>query len=231
MPNDTDFLDVRAWVFDLDNTLYPPHCDLFAQIDEKMGTFVAELLGVGMDEARVLQKHYYRTYGTTLRGLMTEHGMDPHAFLDYVHDIDHGPIAENVALAEAVAALPGRKFILTNGTRRHAEQVSTKLGLAHLFDDVFDIVAAEFTPKPQRAPYEAFLNRTGVVARQAAMFEDLARNLTVPHQMGMRTVLVTAAAADPRAAWEQQGAEAGHVDHVTDDLAGFLTCLLETLPA
>lgn len=226
----TNFAEVTEWVFDLDNTLYPPETDLFAQIDVRMAGFISDVLGVGREEARTLQKHYYRTYGTTLRGLMTEHGLDPHAFLDHVHDIDHSAIGENAALAEAIAALPGRKFILTNGTRRHAENVSGRIGIAHLFDDVFDIIAADFTPKPARAPYDAFLKQTGVVATKAVMFEDLARNLEVPHALGMRTVLVTASEGRGlRDGWESEGRDAPHVDAVTDDLAGFLTDVLDAL--
>ena len=224
------FKPVDVWVFDLDNTLYPPKSDLFAQIDARMSSYIAEFLDIAETEAKVLQKHYYRTYGTTLRGLMTEHGLDPHHFLDHVHDIDHSVIAENVALAEAIAALPGRKFILTNGTRRHAENVSARIGITHLFEDVFDIVAAEFTPKPAKAPYDTFINQTGIRADRAAMFEDLARNLEVPHALGMRTVLVTAGeASNLRADWENDGDTAAHVDYVTEDLATFLTDVLGAL--
>jgi putative hydrolase of the HAD superfamily len=230
MPLRALFGTVDAWVFDLDNTLYPPTANLFAQIDDRMGGFIADFLGLPLAEAKAMQKRYYRTYGTTLRGLMTEHGLDPHVFLDHVHDIDHSVISGNAALAEAIAALPGRKFILTNGTRQHAESVSGRIGITHLFDDVFDIVAAEFSPKPARAPYDAFLRRTGVAPAKAAMFEDLARNLLVPHELGMRTVLVAGAGDhDLRADWDRAGGDADHVDVVTDDLAGFLTDVLEAL--
>jgi len=230
-----DFRAVETWIFDLDNTLYPPSSALFSQIDAKMGGFISQYLDVAPDRAREIQKHYYRTYGTTLRGLMIEHGMDPHAFLDHVHDIDHSAIAPNDALAEAIAGLPGQKFIFTNGSRRHAENVSGRLGIAHLFDDMFDIVAADFVPKPDPKPYERFMTVTAADPASSAMFEDLSRNLAVPHQMGMLTVLVTgpeghAGSAD-RAAWETAGKDDEHVAHRTDDLAGFLSDVLLTLAA
>lgn len=232
MPSLTPFAAIRYWVFDLDNTLYPPDRALFSQIDARMAGFIGEFLGLPPERAREVQKRYYRTYGTTLRGLMEEHGLDPHRFLDHVHDIDHSVIAPDAALAEAIEALPGRKYILTNGTRYHAESVSGRLGIAHLFDDVFDIVAAEFAPKPTREPYERFLAATGVEPGRAAMFEDLARNLEVPHALGMRTVLVTSEVADSdRAYWEEAGNDGDHVDHRTSDLASFLGDILASLPA
>lgn len=225
------FHTIRTWIFDLDNTLYPPTTALFSQIDVKMAGFIGEYLDVAPDQAKQLQKHYYQTYGTTLRGLMTEHGMAPHEFLDHVHDIDHSMIEPNAMLTEALAALPGGKFIFTNGTRRHAENVSERLGISHLFDDMFDIVTAEFAPKPARAPYERFFAATGAIPAKSVMFEDLARNLEVPHELGVRTVLVTGGdARGERADWENSGADAAHVDHRTNDLAGFLSDILADLP-
>ena len=221
------FHHIDNWIFDLDNTLYPPTSALFAQIDVKMAGFISEALNVAPDRARELQKHYYKTYGTTLRGLMTEHDMDPHAFLDYVHDIDHSVIEPNAALAEALAALPGRKFIFTNGTNGHAVSVADRLGITHLFDDLFDIVAADFTPKPDRVPYDRFLAQTGISPKTAVMFEDLARNLEIPHQLGMATVLITGGTTRThRASWENAGSGSNHVDHEIDDLTKFLTDIL-----
>lgn len=221
------FHQIESWIFDLDNTLYPPTSALFSQIDAKMAGFISEALNVAPDRARELQKHYYKTYGTTLRGLMTEHAMDPHAFLDFVHDIDHSVIEPDLALAEALAALPGKKFIFTNGTNGHAVSVADRLGITHLFDDLFDIVAADFTPKPDRAPYDRFLAKTGVEPKSAVMFEDLARNLKIPHQLGMATVLITGGATPThRDTWENAGRGSGHVDHEIDDLPDFLTDIL-----
>jgi putative hydrolase of the HAD superfamily len=159
-----------------------------------------------------------------MRGLMAEHGLDPDEFLDYVHQIDHSPLLPNPALGAALEKLPGRKLILTNGTRRHADAVMRRLEIHGHFEDVFDIVAAELEPKPFPQTYDRFLARHGVEPRRAAMFEDLARNLEVPHALGMITVLVVPEKTREvfREGWELEGREAAHVDHVTDDLVGFL---------
>jgi putative hydrolase of the HAD superfamily len=224
-----DFARVETWVFDLDNTLYPHHLNLWHQVDERIRAYVADYLNVAHDEAFRIQKDYYRRYGTTMRGMMAEHGMDPDAFLDYVHQIDHSPLTPNPALGAALERLPGRKLILTNGTRRHADAVVRRLGIHTHFEDVFDIVAAELEPKPQAQTYDRFLARHGVDPRKAAMFEDLARNLAVPHALGMVTVLVVPEKTREvfREGWELEGREAPHVDHVTDDLVGFLEKILE----
>ncbi|HET7023051.1 MAG TPA: pyrimidine 5'-nucleotidase [Xanthobacteraceae bacterium] len=218
------FGHVETWVFDLDNTLYPHHLNLWQQVDERIRDYIARYLKVTAEEAFRLQKDYYKRYGTSMRGLMTEHGMEPDDFLDFVHQIDHSPLTPNAALGAAIEVLPGRKLILTNGTRRHADAVLARLELAGHFDDVFDIVAAELEPKPSPQTYDRFLKAHNVDAARTAMFEDLARNLVVPHALGMTTVLVVPEHTREvfREDWELEGREAPHVDHVTDDLVGFL---------
>jgi putative hydrolase of the HAD superfamily len=215
---------VETWVFDLDNTLYPHHLNLWAQVDERIRDYIADFLHVTHDEAYRLQKDYYRRYGTSMRGLMEEHGLNPDEFLDVVHQIDHSPLTPNPALGAALAQLPGRKLILTNGTRRHAEAVMNRLEIMEHFEDVFDIAAAELEPKPRPLVYDRFLARHRVDPGKAAIFEDLARNLEVPHSLGMTTVLVVPGGTREvlREEWELAGRDAPHVDHVTDDLAGFL---------
>jgi putative hydrolase of the HAD superfamily len=218
------FGHVETWVFDLDNTLYPHHLNLWQQVDERIRDYIARYLKVTAEEAFRLQKDYYKRYGTSMRGLMTEHGMEPDDFLDFVHQIDHSPLTPNAALGAAIEVLPGRKLILTNGTRRHADAVLARLELDRHFDDVFDIVAAELEPKPSPQTYDRFLKAHNVDAARTAMFEDLARNLVVPHALGMTTVLVVPEHTREvfREDWELEGREAPHVDHVTDDLVGFL---------
>ena len=218
------FTHIDTWVFDLDNTLYPHHLNLWQQVDDRIRAFIANYLKVPLDEAFRIQKDYYRRYGTTMRGLMTEHGLDPDDYLDFVHKIDHSPLEPNAELGAALETLPGRKLILTNGTRKHASAVMQRLAIDRHFEDVFDIIAAELEPKPARRTYERFLAQHGVVAATSAMFEDLARNLEVPHALGMTTVLVVPPPdkAIVREGWELAGRDAPHVDHVTDDLAGFL---------
>ena len=218
------FAHVDTWVFDLDNTLYPHHVNLWQQVDERIRDYIASYLKVTHEEAFRLQKDYYKRYGTSMRGLMTVHGMKPDDFLDFVHQIDHSPLTPNAALGAAIERLPGRKLILTNGTRRHADAVLARLKLDRHFDDVFDIVAAELEPKPAPQTYDRFLKLHDIDAAKAAMFEDLARNLAVPHALGMTTVLVVPEHTREvfREGWELEGRDAPHVDHVTDDLVGFL---------
>jgi putative hydrolase of the HAD superfamily len=222
-----DFSRVKTWVFDLDNTLYPHHLNLWQQVDARIRDFIAAYLKVAHEDAFRIQKDFYKRYGTTMRGLMAEHGLEPDQFLDYVHQIDHSPLQPNPALGAALEKLPGRKLILTNGTRRHADAVMRRLEIHGHFEDVFDIVAAELEPKPFRQTYDRFLARHGVDPRRAAMFEDLARNLEVPHALGMITVLVMPEKTREvfREGWELEGREAAHVDHVTDDLVGFLEAI------
>jgi len=221
------FAHVETWVFDLDNTLYPHHLNLWQQVDERIRSYIADFLKVGHDEAFRLQKDYYKRYGTSMRGMMTERGMDPDAYLAFVHQIDHSPLEPNPALGAAIEQLPGRKLILTNGTRKHADAVMRRLEIHEKFEDVFDIVAAELEPKPLPQTYNKFLKLHGVDPACAAMFEDLARNLAVPHSLGMTTVLVVPEGSREvlREEWEMEGRDAAHVDHVTDDLAGFLQSL------
>src|SRR6516165_10484483 len=169
------FGHVETWVFDLDNTLYPHHVNLWQQVDERIRDYIASYLKVTHEEAFRLQKDYYKRYGTSMRGLMTVHGMKPDDFLDFVHQIDHSPLTPNAALGAAIERLPGRKLILTNGTRRHADAVLARLELDHHFDDVFDIVAAELEPKPSPQTYDRFLKLHDIDAAKAAFFENPAR--------------------------------------------------------
>ena len=225
------FAAVETWVFDLDNTLYPHHLNLWQQVDERIRSFIADFLKIPPDEAFRLQKDYYRRYGTTMRGLMTEHGLQPDDYLDYVHRIDHSPLTPNPALGAALKRLPGRKLILTNGTRRHADAVMKRLAIDEHFEDVFDIVAAELEPKPSVKTYERFLDRHHVDPHRTAMFEDLARNLEAPHALGMTTVLVVPEGQREvfREEWELEGRNDPHVDYVTENLVDFIEELAASL--
>jgi putative hydrolase of the HAD superfamily len=225
------FGQVETWVFDLDNTLYPHHLNLWHQVDERIRNYIVDFLHVSHDEAFRMQKDYYRRYGTTMRGLMEEHGLEPDEFLDMVHQIDHSPLTPNPTLGAAIAELPGRKLILTNGTREHADAVMRRLEIGQHFDDIFDVRAAGLEPKPRPQVYDRFLARHQVDPTKAAIFEDLARNLEVPHARGMTTVLVVPEGARVvlREEWELAGSDAPHVDHVTDDLAGFLSGIAATI--
>ncbi len=218
------FDHVDTWVFDLDNTLYPHHVNLWQQVDKRIGEYVSRWLNVSPEEARRVQKDYYLRFGTTMRGMMSLHGVSADDYLAYVHQIDHSPLEPNPAMGAAIAKLPGRKLILTNGSVDHVDKVLERLGLSGHFDAVFDIIAAELEPKPSPQTYERFLKLHEVDPAKAAMFEDLARNLVIPHQLGMTTVLVVPDGSKEvvREDWELEGRDAAHVDYVTDDLTAFL---------
>ncbi len=218
------FRHVDTWVFDLDNTLYPASCRLFDQIDVKMGEFVARALGMTYAEAKLRQKQLYYKHGTTLRGLMQEHDMKPEGFLEYVHGIDYSPVKADTDLAKAIKNLPGRKLVYTNGTVAHATNVMNNLGITDLFDGIFDIIHADYIPKPARAPYDVFLKHHTVDATRAAFFEDIAHNLEVPHAMGMVTVLVTSD-DNQDAAHLNAHTKESYIDHATENLPQFLHSL------
>ncbi|MBB4267643.1 pyrimidine 5'-nucleotidase [Roseospira visakhapatnamensis] len=207
-----------SWVFDLDNTLYPASTDVFRQIDKRMKRFIARFLDVSEEEAFVVQKHYYHLYGTSMRGLMIEHGMDPHDFMDAVHDIDHSVIPSLPDLDRALAGLDGRKVVFTNGSLRHAEMVLERVGIAHHFEAIFDIEAGAFIPKPSPETYRAMLDRFGLRPQDSAMFEDSLKNLVPAAAMGMTTVLV-------RDRWHwafDADADTSHCHHITEDLVQWL---------
>ncbi|WP_299613905.1 pyrimidine 5'-nucleotidase [uncultured Tateyamaria sp.] len=209
-----DFTHVRTWVFDLDNTLYPPSVRLFDQIEVRITAYVMDALSVSKAEADRLRVHYWHTHGTTLAGLMREHQVDPLPFLEDVHDISFDQLTPDPDLKAHITALPGRKIVYTNGCAPYAEQVVAARGLSGLFDAVYGVEHADFHPKPDRAAFDRVFTRDGLRPDEGAMFEDDARNLAVPHALGMRTVHVAPARGD-----------GDHIHHHTDDLTGFLSKL------
>ncbi|MEM6912919.1 MAG: pyrimidine 5'-nucleotidase [Pseudomonadota bacterium] len=222
-----DFAHVRDWVFDLDNTLYPARCNLFEEINFRMTSYVSDLLKLDRDEARRVQKSLYAAHGTTLAGLMREHDVDPHAFMDFVHTIDLSPLDPAPELRAAIEALPGRKFVHTNGSRRHAANVLGKMGLGDVIDDVFDVEMSGWVPKPRAENYDASSAHFGIDASAAAMFEDISINLEEPHRRGMTTILVTGDAdwianEPPEKRPGAALADAEHIHHTTGDLTQFL---------
>jgi putative hydrolase of the HAD superfamily len=220
------FSHIDTWVFDLDNTLYSARDGVFTQVHKRMGSFIAERMQVDLDEARALQRAYFQRHGTTLRGLMVEQGVNPHDYLDYVHDIDLSIIEATPWLDDAIAALPGRKVIYTNATSPYARRILQRLGIDGHFSEIFDIVAADFLPKPDGSAFDRFLAQHEVMAASACMIEDMAVNLRPARERGMTTVWlredsehahhhhINAADAVPE-----------HVDHVIDDLQGWLAAV------
>ena len=202
---------VTTWVFDLDHTLYPPDTPLFSQINVKMTAWVMRELGVDEPEADALRHAYWRAHGTTLAGLMDRHGIAPEGYLADVHDIDFSVVPRDPDMAQAIAALPGRRIVYTNGTAAYAHNVLKARDFSGLFDAVYGVEEAGFRPKPERAAFDKVFALDGLDPAFAAMFEDVPRNLEVPKALGMATVHV---APDPE--------PAAHIDHHTDDLTAFL---------
>ena len=208
----SQFQHVTDWVFDLDHTLYPPENRLFDQIETKMNDYIVNLLGIDTASADALRNRYWTTYGTTLAGLMNEHDIDPVPFLWEVHQIDFSAIAPNPDLGAAIDALPGRKIIYTNGTILYANEVLNALKIRYAFNAIYGVESAGYHPKPQRHAFETVFGHDQTKTNSGAMFEDDVRNLAVPKQLGMRTVLVS----------RSDESSAAHVDFVTANLTAFL---------
>jgi putative hydrolase of the HAD superfamily len=217
---------IGAWVFDLDNTLYPASCRLFAQVEVRIRDYVARYLGVDAEAAFRLQKTYFREHGTTLSGMMSRHGMDPAPFLDYVHDIDLAAVRPDPKLDAALDRLPGRKVVFTNGSSAHARRVMERVGVARHFVAVFDIADSDYVPKPEPKVYDALVRRFGFEARATAMVEDIARNLVPAAELGMTTIWVRGGDDRPDDGLGlPDAATLAAVDHVVDDLAAWLARL------
>src|SRR5215471_7224488 len=210
--------EIETWIFDLDNTLYPASCRLFDQIHARMTRFIADRLDLTLEAALTVQKAYFREHGTTLRGLMTVDRIDPDDFLAFVHEVDLSCVLQNPVLVSALSALPGRKLVHTNGSRRHAERLLDHLGIASAFCGVVDIAAAGYDPKPALAGYHELLRRHEVSPGTALMVEDIARNLVPAAGLGMTTAWVR----NP-ADWAAEGRDDDYIHHVVENLGAFLS--------
>ena len=218
--------DIKNWVFDLDNTLYSPEEDIFSQIDKRMTEFIISKFNVNEEEAFNIQKKYFLEYGTTLSGLMKRENIDPDEFLEFVHDINLEILKPNIELSKIIKNLPGDKFIFTNGSKKHAENVLKQLEMSGIFDDIFDIKESNFIPKPNINAYLNFINKTKIEPDVSIMFEDIGRNLEAAKKLGMKTVLIKRnvpmrndkfKTKDFESLWEDYD----FADCITDDLVKF----------
>ena len=214
---------IDTWIFDLDNTLYPASCNLFAQIDAHMSSFIGEMLDVGPEEAHRIQKGFFHAHGTTLRGLMNEHGVDPHDFLARVHDIDVSVVEHDAALVDAMQRLPGRKIVFTNADLPYAKRVLERLGLEDSFEAIHDVHAMDYRPKPDAHAYDRLCAQHGIDPTRALFVEDMARNLPPAKAIGMTTV------------WIDNGSEQGpevagdYIDYRIGDLGAWLSGVVAEL--
>lgn len=212
-----DLSHVEFWIFDLDNTLYPAQCRLFDQVERRIGLYIERLLNLDREAARALQKQYFREHATTLKGLMVNHGVDPAHFLDFVHEIDVAGVANDTGLDDALEALPGKKLIYTNGSVAHARNVMNRVGINRHFNDIFDIAAGDFDPKPSAASFARLIESYGIAPERAVMFDDMPRNLKPAADLGMTTVLIST-----HSDWAQPTGDEDYIHHTTDKLAEWL---------
>jgi putative hydrolase of the HAD superfamily len=212
---------IDCWIFDLDNSLYPASSNLFDLIDIRMSEYIQKLLGCGHEEARRVQKNHFHEHGTTLAGLMAVHGVNPHEFLNYVHDIDIARITADPDVVAAIDRLPGRKYVFTNGDEKYARRVLDRLGLANAFDGMHDIHAMNYVPKPDPKAYEGMCERLAIAPAGALFVEDMARNLKPAKALGMTTVWV-----DNGSEQASSGADDSFIDYKTHDIGIWLMEIL-----
>lgn len=216
-----DLAHIDAWLFDLDNTLYPKRTELFARMDERIGAYVARLLDLDPDRARIVQKGYFISHGTTLAGLMAEHGVDPYHYLADVHDIEMDVLEHNAPLAAAIAKLPGRKIVFTNADAPYAGKVLERLGLGESFEAIHDVHASNYHPKPHVHAYQSVCEAYRIDPTRAAFVEDMARNLAPAKAIGMTTIWVD------NGSEQAPDADRSYIDFITHDICHWLEAILE----
>ena len=210
---------INTWIFDLDNTLYSADSGIFQQVHELMGKFVSSHLNIDVEEAKIIQKKYYKQHGTTLRGMMDNHGVDPDHFLAEVHKLDYSIVAPNHQLNEELKKLNGRKIIYTNANMQHTLDVLERIELSSFFDEIFDIKMANYIPKPEIAPYEQIIKQYNINAENAAMFDDIAKNLVAAKKVGFTSVWIDAGYEN---FMDDIQVSKKYLDHETTNIAEFL---------
>ncbi len=211
------FKSIKCWIFDLDNTLYSGKTKVFEQVDRKMSKYISEKLQVSVEKARKIQKSYFYEYNTTLNGMIKNHKIDANEFLDYVHDINIDFLKKDLKLIEELEKLNGKKIIFTNGSRKHALNVTRRIGVDRCFDDIFDIVDSEFIPKPSVEPYKKLVKKHKIDPNLCVFVEDIARNLKPAYEMGMKTVWIK-----NNEPWASKFSDSNFVNYRTNNLPEFL---------
>ena len=209
--------NIKFWIFDLDNTLYSEKTRVFEQVDKKMSKYISEKLNVSLIEAKKIQKNYFYEYNTTLNGMIKNHKIDANEFLEFVHDIDLNFLKKDSMLNNELEKLEGKKIIFTNGSKKHALNVTQKIGIDHHFDSTFDIVEAEFIPKPSIQPYKKLVSKHNIDPKLCVFIEDIARNLKPAYEMGMKTVWI-----ENEEPWAKEFSDSNFVNYKTNNLSEFL---------
>ena len=211
------FESIKYWIFDLDNTLYSGNTRVFEQVDKKMSKYISNKLNVTTEEAKKIQKNYFYEYNTTLNGMIKNHKIDANEFLEFVHDIDIDFLQKDTKLSEELKKLNGKKIIFTNGSRKHAINVTKRIGIDQFFDDIFDIVDSEFIPKPSIEPYNKLVKKHKIDPNLCVLVEDIARNLKPAYEMGMKTVWI-----ENDEPWAKKFSDSEFVGYKTNNLSKFL---------
>ena len=212
-----DLSKIKFWLFDLDNTLYSGDTKVFDQVDKKMSKFISEKLNVSLEEAKKIQKNYFHEYNTTLNGMIKNHDIDANEFLEFVHDVDLEFLKKDEPLKIEIEKLKGKKIIFTNGSKAHASNVTSRIGIEQLFDGVFDIVDSDFYPKPSMEPYKKIIENYKIVPEYCIFFEDIARNLKPAYELGMKTVWI-----ENDEPWAAKYSDEEFVNYKTGSLTKFL---------
>ena len=211
------FRSIKYWIFDLDNTLYSGDTKVFDQVDKKMSKYISGKLNVSIEEAKKIQKNYFYEYNTTLNGMIKNHKIDPEEFLEFVHDIDIDFLQKDPNLAKEIEKLEGKKIIFTNGSRKHAINITKRIGIDQYFDDIFDIVNANFIPKPAIEPYKKLVEKHKIDPKLCVLVEDIARNLKPAYEMGMKTIWI-----ENNEPWAKKFSDGDFINYKTNNLSEFL---------
>ena len=208
---------IKYWIFDLDNTLYSGKTRVFEQVDKKMSEYISKKLNVSTAEAKEIQKNYFHEYNTTLNGMIKNHKIDADEFLEFVHNIDIDFLKKDLILGEELKKLDGKKIIFTNGPRKHALNVTKRIGIDQYFDDIFDIIDSEFVPKPAIQPYKKLVEKHKIDPKLCGFVEDIARNLKPAYEMGMKTVWI-----ENDEPWAKKYSDSDFINFKTKNLSEFL---------
>tara|TARA_B100000686_G_scaffold175332_1_gene182347 strand:- start:215 stop:886 length:672 start_codon:yes stop_codon:yes gene_type:complete len=211
------FNSIKYWIFDLDNTLYSGQTEVFAQVDKKMSKYISDKLNIDLTKAKKIQKDYFYKYSTTLNGMIKNHKINPEEFLEFVHDVDISFLQKDHKLAEEIKKLKGKKIIFTNGSRKHAINVTKKIGIDKLFDDIFDIVNADYIPKPSIEAYKKLVEEHKIDPKLSVLVEDIARNLKPAYEMGMKTIWI-----ENEEPWAKEFSDGKFINYKTNNLSEFL---------